>query len=90
MQDFTTFCLISAHIFEIETMKFFTTILSVLLAVSTYAAEYSISLAVKGFAGQYAFLTKVEGDLSMLTDTLVADRYGMYKTTFTDEKETGF
>ena len=90
MQDFTTFCLISAHIFEIETMKFFTTILSVLLAVSTYAAEYSISLAVKGFAGQYAFLTKVEGDLSMLTDTLVADRYGMYKTTFTDENETGF
>ena len=90
MQEFATFCLISAHIFEDLTMRFLGTILISLFALSSYAAEYSISLAVKGFAGQFAFLTKVEGDLSMLTDTLIADRYGMYKTTFNDENETGF
>lgn len=71
-------------------MKLLTTLVSLLLALNMFAAEYSISLAVNGFGGQKTLVTKVEGDLSVIIDTLTADRYGLFKTTFTDEDETGF
>ena len=71
-------------------MKLLTTLVSLLLALNMFAAEYSISLAVNGFGGQKTLVTKVEGDLSVIIDTLTADRYGLFKTTFTEEDETGF
>ena len=55
-----------------------------------FAAEYPVSLAVNGFGGQKTLVTKVEGDLSIILDTLTADRFGLFKTTFTDDDETGF
>lgn len=71
-------------------MKLLKTIIFTLLAISSFATEYTITLAVNGFGGQITYVTKVEGDVSILTDTLTADRYGLFKTTFTDEDETGF
>lgn len=71
-------------------MKLLNTLFFTLLSISIFATEYSISLAVNGFGGQITYLTKVEGDLSILTDTLTADRYGLFKTTLSDENETGF
>lgn len=71
-------------------MKLLKTIIFSLLAISSFATEFTISLAVNGFGGQITYVTKVEGDVSVLTDTLTADRYGLFKTTFTDEDETGF
>lgn len=71
-------------------MRLLFSLILTLTATATFAADYTISLAVNGFGGQKTYLTKVEGDLSILTDTLVADRYGLFKTTFTDEDGTGF
>ncbi|MCQ2608108.1 MAG: thioredoxin domain-containing protein [Bacteroidales bacterium] len=62
----------------------------ILFSLQVLATNYSISLAVNGFGGQTAYLTKVEGDLSILTDTIIGDRYGLFKTTLSDEDETGF
>lgn len=66
------------------------TIIALCIATATFATDYSISLSVNGFGGQTTLLTKIEGDLSIIIDTIRADRYGMFKTTFTDEEETGF
>lgn len=71
-------------------MKLLNTLILTFFGLGAFATEYTISLAVNGFGGQTTYLTKVEGDLSILTDTLTADRYGMFKTTMTDEDETGF
>lgn len=72
-------------------MKFcYSIIVCILVSVGLTAKEYTITLAVNGFGGQITYVTKVEGDLSILTDTLTADRYGLFKMTFTDEQETGF
>ena len=71
-------------------MKLINTLICICLTYCGFAAEYTISLAVNGFGGQKTYLTKVEGDLAILTDTLIADRYGLFKTTFTDDDETGF
>ena len=71
-------------------MKLFNIILLLLACLVAQGKDYSITLTVNGFGGQKTYLTKVEGDLSILTDTLVADRYGVFRTTFSDENETGF
>ncbi len=71
-------------------MRILSIITCVLLSLQVLATDYTISLAVNGFGGQTTYLTKVEGDLSILTDTLTADRYGLFKTTLSDEDETGF
>ncbi|MBP5724170.1 MAG: DUF5106 domain-containing protein [Bacteroidales bacterium] len=71
-------------------MKLINTLICICLAYYGFAADYTISLAVNGFGGQKTYLTKVEGDLAIITDTLTADRYGLFKTTFTDDNETGF
>ncbi len=71
-------------------MKLLNTLVCSLLALNMFAAEYPVSLAVNGFGGQKTLVTKVEGDLSIILDTLTADRFGLFKTTFTDDDETGF
>ncbi len=71
-------------------MKLLNTLVCSLLALNMFAAEYPVSLAVNGFGGQKTLVTKVEGDLSIIIDTLTADRFGLFKTTFTDDDETGF
>ncbi len=71
-------------------MKLLNTLVCSLLALNMFAAEYPVSLAVNGFGGQKTLVTKVEGDLSIIIDTLPADRFGLFKTTFTDDDETGF
>ncbi|MCQ2604928.1 MAG: TlpA family protein disulfide reductase [Bacteroidales bacterium] len=71
-------------------MKILNVFACILLSLHALATNYTISLGVNGFGGQIAYLTKVEGDLSILTDTLTADRYGLFKTTLSDEDETGF
>ena len=71
-------------------MKLFNIILLLLACLVAQGKDYSITLTVNGFGGQKTYLAKVEGDLSILTDTLVADRYGVFRTTFSDENETGF
>ena len=71
-------------------MKLINTLICICLAYYGFAADYTISLAVNGFGGQKTYLTKVEGDLAIITDTLTADRYGLFKTTCTDDNDTGF
>ena len=51
-------------------MKLLNTLVCSLLALNMFAAEYPVSLAVNGFGGQKTLVTKVEGDLSIIIDTL--------------------
>ncbi len=60
------------------------------MSLTTFAGEYTISLSINGFGGQFSYLTKVEGDLSIITDTLVSNSLGLFKTKFTDDDEVGF
>lgn len=71
-------------------MKRFTLIISLIISLTSFAGEYDILLSINGFGGQYTYLTKVEGDLSIITDTLVSNSFGLFKTKFTDEDEVGF
>ncbi len=72
------------------TMRFLNTVVLFFLSLGLYAQEYTVSLAINGFGGQTTYLTKVEGDLSILIDTLTSDSYGLFKVNFSDEDETGF
>lgn len=71
-------------------MKRLCVILTLIISLTSFAGEYDISLSINGFGGQFTYLTKVEGDLSIITDTLVSNSFGLFKTKFTDDDEVGF
>lgn len=71
-------------------MKRFCVIISLIISLTTFAGEYTITLSINGFGGQFSYLTKVEGDMSIIIDTLVSNSLGLFKTKFTDDDEVGF
>lgn len=73
----------------LKLMKFILSTLLICITTLSYATDYSVKITVKGFAKQEVIIARVQGDMSMYTDTIGSDMYGTATILFTDETPIG-
>lgn len=73
----------------LKLMKFLISTLLICIGTLSYASDYSVKITVKGFAKQEVIIARIQGDMSMYTDTIVSDMYGNAIATFNDDTPIG-
>jgi len=70
--------------------KVYLALLFLSISLFGHTQTNTIQLLVKGMANKEALLTKLEGDMNLILDTIIADEVGMYTIQFNNNNEVGF